>query len=78
MKVARLSIMHGIRLLVLTTKENSMKVFGVAVAVAIALASVGATGLGFVQETVAQAYSTSADRLDQQESVNFYGRQATD
>ena len=55
-----------------------MKVFGVAITVAIALAVVGAIGLSFVQETVAQAYSTSADRLDQQESVNIYGRQAND
>jgi hypothetical protein len=51
-----------------------MKVF----AVAIALAVTGAIGLSFVQETVAQAYSTSADRLGQSERVNFYGRQAKD
>jgi len=55
-----------------------MKVFAVAIAVAITLAVIGAMGLSFVQETVAQAYSTSADRLDQSESVNFYGRQAKD
>lgn len=53
-----------------------MKAFGIAITVAIALAAVGAISLSFVQETVAQAYSTGADRLDQQESVNFYGRQA--
>jgi len=51
-----------------------MKAFAVAIAVAIALAVGAAIGLSFLQETVAQAYSTSADRLDQQESVNFYGR----
>jgi hypothetical protein len=55
-----------------------MKAFGAAVAVAIALAVVGATGLSFVQKTVVQAYSTSADRFDQLESVNFYGRQPGD
>jgi hypothetical protein len=52
-----------------------MKVFGVAVFVAIVLAAGAAIGLSFVQKTVAQAYSTGADRLDQQESVDFYGRQ---
>jgi len=51
-----------------------MKVFGIAVFVAIALAVGAAIGLSFVQKTVAQAFSTSADRLDQQESVNIYGR----
>jgi Tfp pilus assembly major pilin PilA len=51
-----------------------MKVFGVAIVVVVALAVVSAIGLSLVQETVAQAYSTGADRLDQQESVNFYGR----
>jgi hypothetical protein len=57
-----------------TTKERPVKAFGIAITVAIALAVVGAIGLSFVQETVAQAYSTGAARLDQQESVNFYGR----
>ena len=51
-----------------------MIAFGVGIVVAIALAIGAAIGLSFVQETVAQAYSTGADRLDQQESVNFYGR----
>ena len=51
-----------------------MKVFGVAILVAIALSAIAAIGLSFVQETVAQAYSTGAARLDQQESVNLYGR----
>jgi hypothetical protein len=52
-----------------------MKVFGIAILVALAVAAGAAIALSFVQETVAQAYSTSADRLDQQESVNSYGRQ---
>jgi hypothetical protein len=51
-----------------------MKAFGVAIVVAVALAVGAAIGLSFVQETVAQAYSTGATRLDQQESVNLYGR----
>ena len=54
--------------------ESHMKVFGVAIVGAIALAVAAAIGLSFVQKTVAQAYSTGADRLDQQESVDFYGR----
>jgi hypothetical protein len=54
--------------------EGHMKVFGVAIVGAIALAVAAAIGLSFVQKTVAQAYSTGADRLDQQESVDFYGR----
>lgn len=53
-----------------------MKLFGIAIIVASAFAVVGAIGLNFVQETVAQAYTTGSARLDQQESVNFYGRQA--
>jgi len=51
-----------------------MKAFSAGVVVAIALSVSAATGLSFVQETVAQAYSTQAARLDQQESVNLYGR----
>jgi hypothetical protein len=51
-----------------------MRTMGVAVFVAVTLAVGAAIGLSFVQETVAQAYSTGAARLDQQESVNDYGR----
>ena len=51
-----------------------MKAFGIGVAVAIVLAIGAAIALNFIQETVAQAYSTGAARLDQQESVNDYGR----
>ena len=54
--------------------EVPMKAFGIAVVVAVALAIGAAVGLSFFQETVAQAYSTGATRLDQQESVNLYGR----
>jgi hypothetical protein len=55
-----------------------MKVFGIAITVAIALAVVGAMGLSLVQETVVQAYSTGADRFNQFERVNVYGRQPND
>jgi hypothetical protein len=55
-------------------RESPMKAFGVGIVVAIALAIGAAISLSFVQETVAQAYSTGAARLDQQEEVNFYGR----
>jgi len=51
-----------------------MKAFGAGILVAIALSVSAATGLSSIQETVAQAYSTSAARLDQQESVNLIGR----
>jgi hypothetical protein len=51
-----------------------MKVFGMAVAAAVALAAVAAISLSYFQRTVAQAYATSAERFDQDESVNFYGR----
>jgi hypothetical protein len=44
------------------------------VVVAVALAVGASTGLSFIQETVAQAYSHGSARLDQQESVNDYGR----
>jgi hypothetical protein len=51
-----------------------VKVIGLGILVAIALSASAAIGLSFAQETVAQAYSTGAARLDQQESVNLYGR----
>jgi hypothetical protein len=47
---------------------------GIGVFVAVTLAVGAAISLSFIQETVAQAYSTAAARLDQQESVNDYGR----
>jgi hypothetical protein len=46
-----------------------MKAFGAGIIAAIALSAIAALGLSFVQETVAQAYSTGAARLDQQENV---------
>jgi uncharacterized BrkB/YihY/UPF0761 family membrane protein len=51
-----------------------MKAFAAAIVGAIALCVTAATVLSRFQETVAQAYSTEATRLDQQESVNLYGR----
>jgi hypothetical protein len=51
-----------------------MRAVGIGVAVAVTLAVCAAISLSFIQETVAQAYSTGAARLDQQESVNDFGR----
>ena len=51
-----------------------MKVFCTAVAAAAALAAVAAISLSYFQKTVVQAYTTSAERFDQSENVNFYGR----
>jgi hypothetical protein len=51
-----------------------MRTMGIGVVVAVALAVGAEIGLSFIQETVAQAYSTGTARLDQQESVNDYGR----
>ena len=52
-----------------------MRVFMAAVSVAIVLAIGASLGLSLMQETSADAYKTGAARLDQQESVNNYGRQ---
>ena len=46
-----------------------MRVMGIGVFVAVTLAVGAAISLSFIQETVAQAYSTGAARLDQQENV---------
>jgi hypothetical protein len=51
-----------------------MRVFGIGVIIAIAVAVGAAIGLNFIQKTVAKEYSTGAARLDQQENVNNYGR----
>ena len=51
-----------------------MRALGIGVVVALALAVGAEIGLSFIQETVAQAYSAGAARLDQQENVNDYGR----
>jgi hypothetical protein len=51
-----------------------MKAFGAGVIVAMAISVSATIGLGFIQETVAQAYGTGAARLDQQESASLYGR----
>ncbi len=52
-----------------------MQAFGLGIVVVIVVAVGAAIGLNFIQETSAQAYSTGAARLDQQESVNSFGRQ---
>ena len=46
-----------------------MRTMSIGVVVAVALAVSAEMGLSFIQETVAQAYSTGAARLDQQENV---------
>ena len=51
-----------------------MRVFIVAVTAAAAIAVVAHFSLDAVQKSSAQAYSTNGARLDQQESVNLYGR----
>ena len=52
-----------------------MRVFLAAVGVAILLAIGASFSLSLLQEPAADAYHTGAARLDQQESVNNYGRQ---
>jgi hypothetical protein len=51
-----------------------MRIFSIAVLVAIVLAAGGAFALSFVQETSAQAETTGSARFNQLENVNFYGR----
>jgi len=51
-----------------------MKAFVIGVVGAIALAVGAAICLNLIQETAAQAYSSGATRLDEQEDVNEYGR----
>lgn len=53
-----------------------MRVFLIAVAAAVVLAAGAYVTLNAVQESSADAYATSGARLDQQESVNDYGREA--
>jgi len=52
-----------------------MRVFLIAVAATIVLAVAAHFALDAVQVSAAQSNTTSATRLDQQESVNFYGRE---
>jgi hypothetical protein len=51
-----------------------MRVFILAAAAAIIIAIAARPGLDAIQKSSAQAYSTSAARLDSQETVNNYGR----
>jgi hypothetical protein len=51
-----------------------MRIFAIAIAATLVLAAATPLILNLIQKTSAQAYSTSAARLDQQESVNNYGR----
>jgi hypothetical protein len=52
-----------------------MRVFVLAVLVATLLATGWAYTLNAFQKTAAQAMTTDAVRLDQQEAVNIYGRE---
>jgi len=52
-----------------------MRVFAIAFVTAFVLAATASPILNLVQKTSADAYHTSAARLDQQESVNNYGRE---
>jgi hypothetical protein len=51
-----------------------MRAFSLAVVVAVLLGVGAGLGLPFFQKSSADAYSTSAVRLDHDESVNSYGR----
>jgi hypothetical protein len=52
-----------------------MRVFILAAAAAVVIAVVAQFGLSAIQKSSAQAYATSAARLDYQERVNNYGRE---
>ena len=52
-----------------------MRVFILAVVIVALLATTGAYTLNAFQKTVAQATSDSSTRLDQQEAVNWLGRE---
>lgn len=53
-----------------------MRAFGIALALVVLLAVVGAFSLGFFQEPSSKAYSSATGaRLDRAEAVNNYARQ---
>lgn len=52
-----------------------MRVFSIAIVAALLLAIAAFPILNAVQKSAAQAYHTSAARLDQQERVNILGRE---
>lgn len=51
-----------------------MRAFSLSILAAVVLAVGFHFGLNAIQESSADAYATSATRLDQQESVDLYGR----
>ena len=53
-----------------------MKIFSIAVLSVLVLAAGGAFVLTSIQETAAQAETTGSARFNQDENVNFYGREA--
>jgi hypothetical protein len=56
--------------------EVAMRVFIASLFALIILAVAFHYGLNSVQVSTADAYATSSTRLDQQEAVDFYGREA--
>jgi hypothetical protein len=52
-----------------------MRVFLIALAAAIVIALVAHSGLDAMQRSAAVANTTEGTRLNQQESVDFYGRE---
>jgi hypothetical protein len=52
-----------------------MRAFIFAAVAAVVIAAVAHFGLDAMQKSAAQANTTGGTRLDQQESVNFYGRE---
>ncbi len=52
-----------------------MRVFILSVLAALLLGTAGWFGLGAIQESSADAFATNSTRLDQQETVNIFGRE---
>jgi Na+(H+)/acetate symporter ActP len=52
-----------------------MRAFGIAIALAVVLATVAGFGLNAFQETSAQAYRSGETSFNHEEAVNNYGRQ---
>jgi hypothetical protein len=57
------------------TGASIMRVFILSVLAALLLGTAGWFGLGAIQESSADAFATNSTRLDQQETVNIFGRE---
>jgi hypothetical protein len=53
-----------------------MRVFALSVLAAVVLGTAAWSGLGAIQQSSADAFASSATRLDPQEVVNIFGREA--